>query len=77
MNRSAPALTLILAACGPLESTRPPRFGDGTPEYDDATRRCGMPSEDFAATVDVGSWNVEWFGATDKGPTDEARSKPT
>jgi endonuclease/exonuclease/phosphatase family metal-dependent hydrolase len=31
-----------------------------------------IPSEDQPNTIDVGSWNVEWFGATDSGPTDEA-----
>jgi endonuclease/exonuclease/phosphatase family metal-dependent hydrolase len=28
-------------------------------------------SLDWPETIDVGSWNVEWFGASERGPSDE------
>ncbi len=31
-----------------------------------------VPSKGTAATLDVASWNVEWFGSTRNGPLDEA-----
>ena len=31
-----------------------------------------MPSENYSSTVDIGSWNVEWFGAAGMGPSNEA-----
>ena len=71
MNRALLLLTLTFAACGPnADSTG--TFVDDTAEYDDVSASLRMPSEDRAETVDVASWNVEWFGATDKGPLDEA-----
>ena len=31
-----------------------------------------VPSQGSATQLDVGNWNVEWFGSPDFGPTDEA-----
>ena len=31
-----------------------------------------IPSQGSATQLDVGNWNVEWFGATNYGPTNEA-----
>jgi endonuclease/exonuclease/phosphatase family metal-dependent hydrolase len=64
-------LTLLLA-CGPevdsvAQVTTPPQ-----PEPELAVSDLRLPSEDQPNTVDVGSWNIEWFGAPTFGPTDEA-----
>ncbi|MDP3153372.1 MAG: endonuclease/exonuclease/phosphatase family protein [Archangium sp.] len=69
MNRALLLLTLTLTACGPEDAVA--TFTDSTPEYDDVASSLRMPSEDRPETVDVGSWNVEWFGAPDNGPLDE------
>ena len=70
MNRAL--LLLTLAACGPKESNGAVTFEDSATEYDDVSAALRMPSEDRPDSVDVGSWNVEWFGAADKGPLDDA-----
>jgi len=75
MNKSLLLWVLTLAACGPLENDAVASFTDTTPEYDDVAASLRMPNEDKADTVDVGSWNVEWFGAPDDGPTDEAQQQ--
>lgn len=70
MNRAF-LLLLSLAACGPAESDSLVTVEDGSAEYDDVSASLRLPNEDRAETVDVGSWNVEWFGAPDDGPLDE------
>lgn len=72
MNRTLLVLAFTLTACGPLDADSAAQFVDGTPEFDDTTAALRMPSEDRPETVDIGSWNVEWFGAPDDGPMDEA-----
>lgn len=73
MNRALLLLlTLTLAACGPDESNAVVNVAaDSTPEYDDVAAELRMPNEDRPETVDVGSWNLEWFGSVENGPTDE------
>jgi endonuclease/exonuclease/phosphatase family metal-dependent hydrolase len=72
MNRAHLLLTMLMMACGPgAESDSAATFVDETPEYDDVSAALRMPNEDRSDTVDIGSWNVEWFGAPDLGPTDE------
>ena len=71
MNRALLLLTLTLAACGPEDTDSVVSFADSTKEYDDVASSLRMPSEDRAETVDVGCWNVEWFGSPDDGPLDE------
>lgn len=60
------ALVVALAACGgssgPASPPDPP--GDPTP--------VDVPARGTAATFDVATWNVEWFGDTGNGPSDEA-----
>ena len=31
-----------------------------------------VPAQGSATTLDIASWNLEWFGSTGNGPTDEA-----
>jgi endonuclease/exonuclease/phosphatase family metal-dependent hydrolase len=76
MNQHTLLCLIFLAACGPDLSSVD---SDGvvtdvvTPpnEMREVTAELRLPSEDQPNTVDVGSWNVEWFGATDQGPLDE------
>lgn len=63
-------LPLLLLACGPDLAVLDEAGGDDT-----TTAALRLPSEDHPDTVDVGSWNVEWFGAPEQGPTDEARQQ--
>ncbi|MFE0702220.1 lamin tail domain-containing protein [Streptomyces sp. NPDC058872] len=37
-----------------------------------ANAAASVPSQGSPTQLDVGNWNVEWFGAPDFGPTDEA-----
>ncbi|MCB5170470.1 lamin tail domain-containing protein [Streptomyces bambusae] len=37
-----------------------------------ASAAVSVPSQGSPTQLDVGNWNVEWFGAPDFGPTDEA-----
>ncbi|AXE23410.1 endonuclease/exonuclease/phosphatase [Streptomyces globosus] len=37
-----------------------------------ANAAASVPSQGSATQLDVGNWNVEWFGAPNYGPTDEA-----
>ncbi|MFB7280496.1 lamin tail domain-containing protein [Streptomyces hydrogenans] len=37
-----------------------------------ANAAASVPSQGSPTRLDVGNWNVEWFGAPDFGPTDEA-----
>lgn len=67
MRRSAlPFVLLLLAACD--SATEPPgeEPGGETP-----ITPVAVPSQGNAATLDVATWNVEWFGHAGNGPTDE------
>jgi endonuclease/exonuclease/phosphatase family metal-dependent hydrolase len=54
-------LFLVAAACGV-----------GGPAVDAGDDSIAALSLDPAETIDVGSWNIPWFGAPDRGPADEA-----
>jgi endonuclease/exonuclease/phosphatase family metal-dependent hydrolase len=60
-------LPLAITACEtPAEV--PLRTLDGV----DAPSSVVIPAKGTAATLDVASWNIEWFGATGNGPSNEA-----
>ena len=59
------ALLALLTACGPDDA-----MVDGVARP--IASLVAAESLDRPDTVDVGSWNVEWLGAGDRGPTDEA-----
>jgi hypothetical protein len=61
-SRAALLLALVLSACDTPLDTRP------TPE---ATRLATVPAKGTESTLDVASWNIEWFGSTTNGPTNE------
>ena len=72
MRRSFILVAFALSACGSgvaQVSTLEPV----TAEFESALKR--IPSEDRPDTVDVGSWNVEWFGDLEEGPADEAKQQ--
>ena len=62
-SRAALLLALALSACDTPVDTSP------TPQ---AARLATVPAQGTASTLDVASWNIEWFGSTSNGPTDEA-----
>ena len=61
---AAAAFTLLLAACESNQSVTAPN-----PLQRSAAV---VPSQDDPSVLDLGNWNIEWFGNTDFGPTDEA-----
>ncbi len=67
-------LMLVLAVAFPACGVDGDSFAQIS-EGDDVESLSGelrIRSQNQANTLDVGSWNVEWFGATDSGPADEA-----
>lgn len=59
--------TLSAAACETPSPAGPQRTLTGV----DAPSRVVIPGKGTAATLDVASWNIEWFGSTGGGPTNE------
>ncbi len=65
-------LLIALSACGPEVVS----IVETPPEVTTATNaELKVPREDRTATVDVGSWNVEWYGDANNGPTNEAKQQ--
>lgn len=60
------ALLSLTAACE-MPAGVPQRTLDGV----DAPSLAVIPARGTAATLDVASWNIEWFGSTGSGPTNE------
>lgn len=69
-RRAAPLLgallTAALAACDAHSGAA--RRGITAP---DAPALAVVPAKGTAATLDVAGWNIEWFGSTGNGPTNE------
>jgi endonuclease/exonuclease/phosphatase family metal-dependent hydrolase len=63
----ATVLLLTASACGRPESAFDPEAGAV-----EARAPLDATSLDRPETIDVGSWNIEWLGANDRGPSDEA-----
>jgi len=40
-------------------------------DIDDPVYKVAIPAKGTASTLDIGSWNIEFFGSTGNGPTDE------
>lgn len=59
-------LVVAQSGCGPLADPN----GDGARA---AWYGAAAASRDHPETIDVGSWNVEWLGAPDRGPSDDER----
>lgn len=65
------ALLLVIAACGGEAVV-----GAAGPEPVEAeVQELAVPSEDRPDSVDVGSWNVEWYGDAVNGPSPETRQQ--
>jgi len=60
-------LASVAAACGGDPE-------DFAPESTLATREDALtvPAKGTASTLDFGNWNIEWFGSTSNGPTNES-----
>lgn len=61
------ALALTAAACEAPANVLSPRAA----LVPDAPSLVVIPGKGSAATLDVASWNIEWFGATGSGPSNE------
>jgi endonuclease/exonuclease/phosphatase family metal-dependent hydrolase len=68
LRRSVLLLVSLLVACG-----GDPAWEDLSPESSFATREDAVtiPAQGTASTLDFGCWNIEWFGSTSNGPTNE------
>ncbi|HYO52198.1 endonuclease/exonuclease/phosphatase family protein [Archangium sp.] len=60
-------LASLAAACGGAPEDFAPESGLATRE--DAVT---IPARGTASTLDFGNWNLEWFGSTANGPTNES-----
>jgi hypothetical protein len=71
-GRHASALLLLapvgLAACA-LSSDDP---ADTPVRVDDVVQAVTIPARGGATTLDIASWNIEWFGDPGNGPTNDA-----
>jgi endonuclease/exonuclease/phosphatase family metal-dependent hydrolase len=65
VRRAAACLVVALAAGCAIDH-------GGTPEPEVALA-AAIPPFGSADTFDVATWNIEWFGSTHEGPSDEAR----
>jgi endonuclease/exonuclease/phosphatase family metal-dependent hydrolase len=57
-------LSLLATGCGGPDSAAEPNRSDGARPID-------IPARGAANTLDLGTWNLDWFGDTGNGPTDE------
>ncbi|MBL8960513.1 MAG: endonuclease/exonuclease/phosphatase family protein [Gemmatimonadetes bacterium] len=64
------ALGLAMAATAPLAACN--RNAPTTPATPADTLAARIPVQGTATTLDVGSWNIEWFGDAGNGPSNEA-----
>lgn len=68
-HRAAPMLfTLLVATAAACDAHTAGRGGITAP---DAPALAVVPAKGTAATLDVAGWNIEWFGSTTNGPTNE------
>ncbi|MDC0712209.1 endonuclease/exonuclease/phosphatase family protein [Stigmatella sp. ncwal1] len=58
----------ILAACGGEPSWEEPFPEASLGTHEEAVT---IPSQGTTTTVDIGCWNVEWFGSSSNGPSNE------
>lgn len=58
-------LSLAPLGCGPAEEDA------GEDALGETAFAASVPAKGTASTFDVGTWNLEWFGSTSNGPTDE------
>jgi len=67
-SRSFPLfVTFLAAACGGDPSDL--SLDSGLATREDAVT---IPARGTASTLDFGNWNIEWFGSTSNGPTNES-----
>lgn len=60
---------LALAACDPALTTPHARGPSDVPVF---AATGTIPAEGTSSTLDFGTWNIEWFGDTSNGPSNEA-----
>jgi len=68
LSHSILSLALLLpVACGGADESR------GSPSAGQANEALvSIPAQGSSTTLDIGEWNLDWFGSTANGPTDEA-----
>lgn len=72
MHRRAAVLLPFAAVCAAACIHRA-EYADDVPGLaDDAGGTRAIPARGEATTLDIASWNIEWFGDGSFGPTDEA-----
>jgi endonuclease/exonuclease/phosphatase family metal-dependent hydrolase len=71
MHRRSAALLLVASLCAPACILRAERPDDTPGPSTDAGGMAAIPALGEARTLDIASWNLEWFGARNFGPTNE------
>jgi hypothetical protein len=67
LSRLSLALLLLSACSGGGSAPSAP-----TPSGSSTTPAPAIPAQGTATTLDIGNWNVEWFGDAENGPANEA-----
>lgn len=67
MRRAAPSFLISILSLGWIGCVDPSES-----EEDQIDSEVTVPPRGAANTLDVGEWNIEWFGSTANGPTNEA-----
>lgn len=62
----------ICIACGGAEDWGQSENAAGAIEFATQGSAVTIPAKGAATTLDVGSWNIEWFGDTGNGPSNES-----
>jgi endonuclease/exonuclease/phosphatase family metal-dependent hydrolase len=72
-RRFAPAsLLLLLAPLFAAACVVPGEPADDSDQVGQIVQSVAIPAKGGATTLDIGSWNIEWFGDPANGPTDDA-----
>lgn len=69
LRRAVLLLVTVLVGCGGEESWEALETEPSLVTREDAVT---IPGQGTATTLDFGCWNIEWFGSTGNGPTNES-----
>lgn len=65
-------VSLWIAACQLSGGSTTGLGADDPASLGQTDQAVSVPAQGSATTLDIASWNLEWFGSTSNGPTDEA-----
>lgn len=71
-GRVLAAFALVAPMCVAACALSSDELAHGPEEIDTVAQAVTIPAKGGATTLDIASWNIEWFGDASNGPTDEA-----